>query len=531
MGINQDVLQPLGLLEAERTHPVARFAGADRKGRPHEGCVEVSDLVAGLERCWIAAAGDGRHNAPTPTLPRKAGEGITARRAGGLDLPEPGIGNEAADGATLESRRQLGEGVAVPGNVLGKARHLGDEEAILLAEDVGGAGQQLARGRIEGVDRREERLTQPVAGETRVRVGRVAAGCEMEPAQVGLDVVPRDVEQRPGKVAVAPAHRAEPARTAAAKQVEEEGLHLVIPRVAERDGGAVRLGCRLPEEGMPGGRGGVSRVRGAGRRARGMKVKAPRRRHRGDEVAIILAVGPPTVVEMRDGEMKRQCRKNLAQDGKQRQRVGSARHRDHHTPARLEDAMQTDGDGHAARMLDVARAKDVAGRVQWVRGSAYRLPVADGTAGLVVMVMVIHLLRQRTRAFGEARRVLRPGERAGQLCIWTFTPRHVEEFYLNAFFPSIAIIDRPRFPAVDVLSDELRRAGLARIRVEVREEVRRMEIAEVVDRVRGRYISTLAMLPPLEYRLGLQRLEEMLAQDRTIALSQRSEWAIITARK
>jgi hypothetical protein len=28
----------------------------------------------------------------------------------------------------------------------------------------------------------------------------------------------------------------------------------------------------------------------------------------------------------------------------------------------------------------------------------------------------------------------------------------------------------------------------------------------------------------------LQRLEEMLAQDRSIALTQRSEWAIITAR-
>ena len=47
-------------------------------------------------------------------------------------------------------------------------------------------------------------------------------------------------------------------------------------------------------------------------------------------------------------------------------------------------------------------SKDVAGRVQWVRGSAYRLPVADGTARLVVMVMVVHLLRQRTRAFREA---------------------------------------------------------------------------------------------------------------------------------
>src|SRR3989475_4671295 len=88
------------------------------------------------------------------------------------------------------------------------------------------------------------------------------------------------------------------------------------------------------------------------------------------------------------------------------------------------------------RMLDVARAKDAAERVEWVRGSAYRLPVVDGTAGLVVMVMVVHLLGQRTRAFGDARRVLRHGERGGQLCIWTFTPRHVEGFYLNAFFPS-----------------------------------------------------------------------------------------------
>jgi SAM-dependent methyltransferase len=179
------------------------------------------------------------------------------------------------------------------------------------------------------------------------------------------------------------------------------------------------------------------------------------------------------------------------------------------------------------RMLEVARAKDPAGRVEWLRGSAYRLPLPDRTAALVVLVMVVHLLRQRVRAFAEARRVLRAG---GRLSAWTFTPLHVAEFYLNAYFPSIAVIDRPRFPSPDVLAAELRRAGFAEVRVDVRQEVRQLDVAEVVDRVRGRYISTLSLLPPLEYRLGLQRLEEMLAQDRSTMLTQRSEWAIITAR-
>jgi ubiquinone/menaquinone biosynthesis C-methylase UbiE len=192
------------------------------------------------------------------------------------------------------------------------------------------------------------------------------------------------------------------------------------------------------------------------------------------------------------------------------------------TPARVT------GVDTETRMLDVARGKDAAGRIEWIRGSAYRLPLEDGAAALVMMVMVVHLLRQRVRAFTEARRILRPG---GRLSLWTFTPRHVEEFYLNPYFPSIAVIDGPRFPSVAVLSAELRRAGFEDVRVQVVDEPRQLDIADVVDRVRGRYISTLAMLPPLEYRLGLQQLEEMLAQDRSIRLTQRSEWALFTARK
>jgi SAM-dependent methyltransferase len=178
------------------------------------------------------------------------------------------------------------------------------------------------------------------------------------------------------------------------------------------------------------------------------------------------------------------------------------------------------------RMLEVARSKDLDERVSWRSGTAYRLPLADGSASLVAMILVVHLLRQRVRAFKEARRVLRSD---GRFCLWTFTPGHIEGFYLNEYFPSIPVIDLPRFPPVEVVCADLRRAGFSRLEVDIVSEARKLDIAEVVDRVRGRYISTLSMLPPLEYRLGLQRLEEMLAQDRSITMSQRTEWAIVTA--
>jgi len=189
-------------------------------------------------------------------------------------------------------------------------------------------------------------------------------------------------------------------------------------------------------------------------------------------------------------------------------------------------AQQVVGVDPEERMLEVARGKDVAGRVRWLRGTAYRLPLADGVAGMVLMSMVVHLLKQPGRAFTEARRVLRP---EGRMLIWTFTPRHVREFYLNEWFPSIARIDGQRFPTEETLESGLRRAGFASVTVDVEQETGTLAVEDVIDRVRGRYISTLSLLAPLEYRLGLQRLEELHTLDGGRRIPYRLEWAIVTA--
>jgi SAM-dependent methyltransferase len=181
----------------------------------------------------------------------------------------------------------------------------------------------------------------------------------------------------------------------------------------------------------------------------------------------------------------------------------------------------------SAGMLDEARARPGARAVGWRRARAEQLPFKDGWFDAAHAHLVLHLLDDRPAALAELARVLSADGRA---VFVTFELDHFDGFFLNPYFPSIPAIDRARFPDPEQLLTELDAAGFAdagRRRISDPVSAR---AADVLERVRGRYISTLQLVDQREYAEGLARLEADVAAGRA-EFAYTLEWCIVTARR
>lgn len=175
----------------------------------------------------------------------------------------------------------------------------------------------------------------------------------------------------------------------------------------------------------------------------------------------------------------------------------------------------------------LAQARSVPGgeRIGWRCASAERLPFRDGWFDAAHMHLVLHLVDDRPAALREMARVLGPGGRAA---VVTFSPTHFDRFHLNPWFPSIAAIDRTRFPDPAEVAGGLRAAGLVGARIDDVRQTVQLEPADVLERVRARYISTLHLLDEAEYRAGLKRLEHDLS-GRALPVQTELHWSLVSA--
>jgi SAM-dependent methyltransferase len=178
-------------------------------------------------------------------------------------------------------------------------------------------------------------------------------------------------------------------------------------------------------------------------------------------------------------------------------------------------------------MLGEARRRPGAERVGWRRADAARLPFKAGWFDAVHSHLVLHLVDDRPAVVAEVARVLAPG---GRLVVGTFAPEHFRRFFLNPYFPSIPAIDLSRFPDPERLCAELTAAGFAQAEMMRFDQPVSVSAADVLERVRGRYISTLRLVADDEYAAGLARLEADVARGRP-AFDYTLRWALVTARR
>ncbi|MGH3010771.1 MAG: class I SAM-dependent methyltransferase [Gaiellaceae bacterium] len=173
-------------------------------------------------------------------------------------------------------------------------------------------------------------------------------------------------------------------------------------------------------------------------------------------------------------------------------------------------------------MLAQARAA-VGRRVGLKLGRAESLPFKDGWFERVVLRLVVHLV-DRAQAFPEIARVLAPGGRA---LVATYTPNHFEWFWLTSVFPEVRELDRARFPTPEALVQELRAAGFGSVRVRTLRQRTRLGREEALERIRGRYISTLRLLDEATFAAGLERAERGLPE----TIESPLEWAVVAAER
>jgi SAM-dependent methyltransferase len=173
-------------------------------------------------------------------------------------------------------------------------------------------------------------------------------------------------------------------------------------------------------------------------------------------------------------------------------------------------------------MLGQARAH-AGGKVALKRASAEALPFKDGWFEAAVFRLVVHLL-DRPRAFAETRRVLEPG---GRVVLATFAPESLDRFWISRVFPAIVEIDRARFPTEAQLAGELADAGFENVRARRLSQTGRLDRDEALERIRGRYISTLHLLDDEELADGLARAERELPE----LVEDEREWLVIVAER
>ncbi|MFP4499387.1 MAG: class I SAM-dependent methyltransferase [Candidatus Hydrogenedentota bacterium] len=160
---------------------------------------------------------------------------------------------------------------------------------------------------------------------------------------------------------------------------------------------------------------------------------------------------------------------------------------------------------YSAGMLAQGRAKELP--VRWVRGDGMHLPFSEGAFDFIYASYVLHHIPDVVQLCAECRRVLTHGSVAFITVPETFIQSHP----LNAYFPSLAVVDGKRFQPIGEVIEALNAAGFDHAGSDHCVGPPRPVDEEYAQWIADKFISTYDLIPDEELRTGLARLRQDIA--------------------
>lgn len=143
-----------------------------------------------------------------------------------------------------------------------------------------------------------------------------------------------------------------------------------------------------------------------------------------------------------------------------------------------------------------------------VLGDGQALPFVNDSFGLAYFHMSVHYGDWR-RTLPEAVRCVRPG---GRIEIWTFAPSEMGRTSLGRWFPTVVGVDRVRFPDPKLLAALLGESCRS-VRVAAEVELIERTAHSWIEAVRGRFVSTLQLVPDDELESGIAAFRRAYPND------------------
>jgi ubiquinone/menaquinone biosynthesis C-methylase UbiE len=146
--------------------------------------------------------------------------------------------------------------------------------------------------------------------------------------------------------------------------------------------------------------------------------------------------------------------------------------------------------------------------IHWISGSAEYIPLDRGSIDLVWLSQVYHHLKNRSLAFQEVSRVLKP---TGFLAIRNGTWENDSELKWSKCFPEAKQLDARRMPFQRDITRFVCQQGFVLIEVQTVNQLYASSYREYYDKISQRGLSPLISISDEAFNAGLKRLRDWAA--------------------